>query len=308
MSEVPPTRKAYQKPALSYEAQLARLEQRGLGVADRNRALEFLRHANYYRVAGYCLAFETARHVFAAGTTIEQVMELYEFDRVLRDLVSEALEVVEVDLRAALAYYFGQKYGPFGHIKLALFFASRWFDHSQFIQKVREETERSSEEFIEHYRVTYAEYPDLPIWVATEVMSFGALSQMYSGMLRDDQIAAAKRYGVRHEVMASWLHHLVYLRNVCAHHLRLWGRSMRIMPEVPRTVPAWHPPYLASRDRLFASLLVLNQMLNRCPGVRTFAGEWRGRLITHLAKPPKGLDLMQGLGVPANWAAHPLWR
>ena len=296
----------YTKPALSYDEQVAKLSGRGLMVANPKAAADFLAHINYYRFSGYCLPFEVARHQFVPGTTFEQVVALHDFDRVLRDLFSEALEVVEVDLRSAMAYFFGHGHGAFGHTTPTVFYYG--FKHAEWIAKVREEAERSSELFIEHHRHTYAEFPDLPIWIATEVMSFGALSRMYQGMVREDQIGLAKRYGLHSTVMQSWLHHLVYMRNLCAHHLRLWGKVSSIIPDLPRNVPAWGTTYVPRRDCLFCTLLILNTLMTRSAAVKPFAKEWRGRVIAHLAQPPAGLNLMAGLGAPANWASHPLWK
>jgi len=105
----------------------------------------------------------------------------YDFDLALRDLVTEALEVLEVDVRAAVAYTFGQRYGAFGHVDPGNFYDA--FDHAEWLQQLQEEADRSKEQFIEHFRSTYAEYPDLPIWIAMEILSFGALSKMFHGML-----------------------------------------------------------------------------------------------------------------------------
>ena len=87
-------------------------------IGDRQAAEAFLAHINYYRFSGYCLAFEQARHVFRPDTTFDHVRAAYEFDQGLRDLLAEALEVAEVDVRTAIAYHFGQRYGPFGHKRI----------------------------------------------------------------------------------------------------------------------------------------------------------------------------------------------
>lgn len=44
-----PKRMLYPKPALSLSAQLSLLEQRGMSIPDRQRALHYLAHLNYYR-------------------------------------------------------------------------------------------------------------------------------------------------------------------------------------------------------------------------------------------------------------------
>ena len=202
----------FQKPWRSHADLVALLRGRGLVVADVPAAAEFLAHLSYYRFSGYCLAFEAQRHQFLAGTTFEQIVAAYHFDLTLRDLVAEALEVVEVDLRAAVAHLFGETHGAFGHTDQATFF--RGFKHSEWIDRLRDEADRSSELFVRHFRDTYTEFPDLPIWMATELMSFGGLSTMYAGMVKNDKWKISQRYALQMDVLANWMHHFVYVRNL----------------------------------------------------------------------------------------------
>jgi len=277
----------------------------GLVIADEPAASLFLEHINYYRFGGYALAFEQARHVFTPGTTFEQIRAVYEFDRSLRDLVTEALEIIELDVRTTVAHSFGQLHGAFGHTQPGSFF--RRFTHRAWLDKLNEETQRSSELFVTHFKATYAEFPQLPIWVATEIMSFGALSKMVQGMERADQKNIAARYRLQPATLGSWLHHLVYIRNLCAHHARIWDRVWTIAPVLPAG-KAWARPLLPGNSRLFATLLLQNAMLRSCPAEQVFASAWRSRLedllLTRLPTAPYATTKMD---LPADWQNHPLW-
>ena len=101
----PPNLPPYKKPWLSYPDQIVRLIQRGLSVPDAADAERFLTHVNYYRLSGYCLAFEQQRHTFFSGVTFDDIASAYAFDVVLRDLLTEALEVIEIDVRTCLATF-----------------------------------------------------------------------------------------------------------------------------------------------------------------------------------------------------------
>jgi abortive infection bacteriophage resistance protein len=295
----------YSKPWLPIPDQLQKLKSYGLTVADDTAACEFLRHINYYRFSGYSLAFEQQRHVFRPGATFDQIRAAYYFDRALRDLVTESLEVIELDLRANVAYSFGKNRQPFGHTDPNKFFHT--FRHQDWLAKLHEETGRSDELFVEHYKNIYAEFPDMPIWVATEIMSFGALSKMYSGMLRADQKDIASRYRVQPDTLRSWFHHLVYTRNLCAHHLRLWDRKWAIRPDLPAG-NAWQAPAVPDNARLFASLLVQAKFLLHCPAEKAFGNDWRMRVEGLLdSQTPPVPDASSRMGLPANWKAHPLW-
>jgi abortive infection bacteriophage resistance protein len=297
--------KPYDKPWLSVPDQLRKLKDYGLSIADEAGACAFLQHINYYRFSGYGLAFKDDQHSFRTGTTFDQVRDAYCFDRALRDLVTEALEIIELDLRATVAFIFGRNHQPFGHIDPANFFHK--FNHAMWLDKLHDETDRSDELFIEHYKATYIEFPELPIWVATEIMSFGALSFMYSGMLRQDQKDIAFRYHVQSDTLQSWIHHLVYTRNLCAHHARIWDRKWAIAPDQPPGKD-WQPPLLPNTARLFASLLVQGKLLYNCPAERQFTHEWRQRIEALIdAQTPAVPDAAARTGMPLDWKKHPLW-
>ena len=229
----------------------------------------------------------------------------YEFDQALRDLIAEALEVVEVDFRTNVAYNFGEHYGALGHTNASNFHAN--FKHQEWCGKLRHEAKRSDELFVVHFKSKYSNFPDLPIWMLAEVMSFGSLSMMFENMLKPDRYAVARRYTIQGVYLASWLHHLVYVRNLCAHHARLWDRIWAIKPKLP-TSNVWSTQYLPSNDRLFVTLLILNQLLRACTCVTTFRDQWRERVVARLATPPACPNPLDRMGLPTNWNNHPLWQ
>ena len=289
----------------SIPAQLIKLQSRGLIVADPAAAAEFLRHLNYYCFTGYGLVFEQPRHAYLPGTTFEQIRQTYEFDRALRDLFTESIELIELDLRTTLAHGFGEQHGAFGHIDPAKFFDQP--RHADWLRKLREETQRSSDLFIRHHRNTYSEFPDVPVWVATEIMSFGSLSNFYRSLAKDDQKRVSSRYGLQPLTLGSWIHHLVYVRNLCAHHARLWDREWSIKPDLPAG-KIWSPPSVPSNRQLLASLLVQSTMLRPITPENAFITDWRSRVEDLITKhPPACPDPLKKMGLPINWKQHLLW-
>ena len=297
-------RPQYQKPWLSYSDQVTQLESRGLTITDRAIAERFLSHVNYYRFSGYCLAFEQPRHIFPAGVRFDDITGAYAFDGALRDLLTEALEVIEIDVRAYLAYHLGRTHGAFGHTDPSKFFAK--FDHADLMDRMHEEAERSSELFIKHLRAKYAEYPNLPVWMLTEVLSFGTITRMFRGMNRRDQQAISKRYNLQAQTFGTILLHLVYVRNLCAHHSRLWDRLWSIKPTLPQG-KMWQPPTMPSNDRLFATVCLIQHLLRRCPGSTSSADQWCQRLRQLLKQPPNTARAFQLMGMPDKWDQHPVW-
>ena len=298
--------KPYTKPALSFEEQLELLESRGLHIPDRDLALRHLSSISYYRLSAYWYPFlqrnaagEVTGH-FRPGTDFDQVVRLYEFDRHLRLLVMDAIERVEVHIRTLVTYHLGHQYGPFGYTDPANFHSG--FNHAIWLAKLEGEARQSRDAFVEHFKRKYAGFPTLPIWMSTEVMSLGSLSFCYTGLKNPDKQQIARQLGVHHKRLKDWLHTLTYVRNICAHHSRLWNRELAIKPESARD-PEWNPPITPRHDRLFYVLLILRVLLRsnhngdhwaaRCSDLLdTFAHEERYRIA---------------MGLPSAWKAHPLW-
>ena len=308
----------YPKKWQSTADQLQKLEDAGLIIEDPTTAEAFLRHLNYYRFSGYGLAFETKRHHYVEGTTFEQIRQAYEFDRVLRDLVYESMEVIELDIRTSVAYTFGETYQAFGHSLNSNFYtahkhagsakAKEAFNHKQWYGSLKGEIKRSSEKFVEHFETKYIEFPDLPIWVATETMSFGTLSRMIEGMKKPDVKRISSRYKLQPLDFISALHHLVYVRNLCAHHARLWDREWSIKADLPPG-KAWNSPLLPDNGHLFASLLLQRKILTHCPAEAAFTKDWCQRIECLIeSNVPACPDALSKMGLTENWQEHPIWN
>lgn len=301
------TKRSYTKPPLDFSDQLELLESRGLVVDDRAAAIAFLEYANYYRFSAYCLPYESARHVFLPGATFEQVKALYEFDRKLRDLLSQALEAVEIHMRTRIAHTLAHKHGAFAHLNRSLFYNR--FDWNRWHDRVIEEAKRSSETFVEHFRNTYTEFPDMPIWCVTEIMSFGALSTLFKGLERKHQKPIAQEFGVPAPVLQSWLHTMTYLRNLCAHHSRMWNRILAIKPSIPRHGQAWQKLETDSpEDRIFRCLCILRYLLKQSDAGITMYAPWGNCIVELLAAPPNVPSFHDAMGVPGGWERADYWK
>lgn len=303
---VMPAKHLYDKEWRSIKDQVALLYSRGLHIPDLSHAEAFLLHFNYYRFSGYCLAFESSRHVFHQGVNFPQVEYACDFDRQLRDCVAEALEVVELDIRAVLAHTFTQTHGPFGHTDERNFFRWSIENHAKWLVQMRDYAQNSSETFVRHFRIHCSEYPDLPLWVLAELMSFGSLSRLYGHMHKSDQKKLSHRYGLQPHILASWLHHFVYLRNICAHHGRLWDKDLVIKPILPPSND-WADIKNSSKDKVFCSLLMLHSFLIKCPAAGSFVKDWAPAIEKLLQHLPQTSNTESRMGLTDSGLQHPLW-
>lgn len=325
----------YAKPWKSYTDQLDQLIGRGMIVTDQDRALDYLKRVGYYRLSGYWFAFRegselclldengrkprkvrtqyTILDTFRTGTRFENAVDLYVFDKQLRLLVMDALERIEVALRVDVCHPLG-KLDPFAYLKPELFrdeFSvkldrdSGITPHHQWLGKHAQLIVRSREEFVRHNRDKYV--LPLAIWVACEVWDFGTLSKLFNGMREPEQDAIASQYGVSNgSVFASWLRSLNYLRNVCAHHSRLWNRNIVDQPKLPPSADmVWVAPFESdahARARCFLLLKIPRHLL----GVVNPRASWPDRMKAHLQAFPDlthlGVGLV-GMGTPDGWEA-----
>lgn len=292
----------YGKAPLTFEQQVERLAARGLGVADITPATEFLGRVNYYRFSAYCLPFEKNRHQFSDGVSFNDIVNLYEFDYRLRLVMNMALEHIEVFVRTRLAYMLAHKYGPFGHEDAANFFSG--FDHAEFVSILRRETAHSHEVFVSHHKATYDEYPMLPIWVAVEIMSFGCVSTLIAkGLKKDDLIELSALFGLHSKVFCSWLHTLSYIRNICAHHSRLWNRTLSLPVVLPK-----HEHWKGFNQHKMGTLIMAVNLMARYSCEDHHYTAWRNMLENLLSVPPKVRHFHLSIGLPENWKDNPLWK
>jgi abortive infection bacteriophage resistance protein len=223
----------FSKDSLTFEQQIDTLIGRGLHVEDRTSATTYLSHINYYRLGTYWWSFieDHESHTFKANTTFSQILNLYAFDRELRLLLLDAIERIEVSLRTQWAFHLCNTYGPHAHLDKDAF--TRTFDHQGFIDNLQKEIQRTSDKNIKKQAFKYDE-PTPATWIVCEVMSFGWLSRSYDAIgrraLRAD---ISDTYKLKEIVLSSFLHHITTVRNICAHHSRLWNREFTFTMKLP---------------------------------------------------------------------------
>lgn len=215
------------KPFKTYDEQLSILKGRGMSIPDERSALGFLRTENYYRISGYWLTMlkvdPNGNEVFAKSASFDNVMNLYFFDAALRKILFSASTVIETTLKASVAYYHGQKYGPCGYMSFD--YVEDIWKHSSFMASLAKDLSRRKEElFVQHHNNDLGGV--YPVWAATELCSFDQISKFYRNMLPHDRLELAKRFYhiPSREYVENWLHCAVVARNMAAHGARFYNK------------------------------------------------------------------------------------
>lgn len=286
----------YLKPPLSFEEQICLLEKRGLAVPNKEQALHVLEHINYYRLNGYFPPFQSVKDVFDDGTTFEDIIRVYEFDRKLQNLLVEGLAYIEVSCKTQIGHYIAMNYGAFGHVNPDCFnfrFQQVHITHAEWLRKVRDNTKRSRDAFKTHFFNKYNSETDLPIWMAVEIITFGQVSHLYRGMSKQARQDVARGYfKVDQALMCSWLHTIVYIRNSCAHHSLVWNRTLSIRPKANRKDHNWDN---IDNSKIFSVFILIKKMMH----FQNKWDQWVGKLLVLLGEHPY-IDLLE-MGFPQNW-------
>jgi abortive infection bacteriophage resistance protein len=133
-------------------------------------------------------------------------------------------------------------------------------EHNKLLKKLSINREKSTEAFVAEYRELHEEEAFLPIWMAVETLSIGSLAIMYQGLEGQSRKEIADRYCVTKTILISWLESLVYVRNLCAHHSRLWNRKLAVSPIAPKRDGAWEKPKPIPNNSFYAVSLVLERL------------------------------------------------
>lgn len=295
------------KPPKSIKEQLALLQSRNMSFKDIAAAPHFLQNISYYRLKGYWWEMQDDRvnHHFQNGSYFEEVIDLYNFDRHFRLIVFNAIERIEIALRTKLIYQLSLVHGAEWYTKPALFDDQKRY--TSFVAKIFNDMGGSSEEFIiKHFENHPGEHPES--WKALEVLTLGSLSKLYQNLKHQlpEKNTIAKEFGLNNQKhLASWLLAITVVRNIIAHHGRLWNRVIINKYDWPPATPKPILSYIPDnhqRRKIFPLLSAIIYMNNEIsPGHHI-----RQELLQLFAQFP-GIALSR-MGFPAKWEEEPIWK
>lgn len=314
----------YNKPPLTYTEQVELLISRGLLVSDKKRAERHLSNISYYRLSAYMRTYkQMANGVilddFVPGTTWDMVYNLYVFDRKLRLLAFDAIERLEVAIRTQIIYQLSHKYGSHWQDDKNIFNSPETItlrDGRKVVKDVYVDIQRhikeqlnnnKAEEFIQHYCRKYDSPENPPSWMSVEVMYFNHLSRICTALKnRSDKTEIAKYFFLPPDIFCSWLHTINYVRNICAHHARLWNRGLDITPKVLKfsRVRVWiSKPDTVETSRIYYFLCMLNYLLQTINPTSTFKQRLKALLEEY--SEIVSTDVM---GFPHDWVNEKIWE
>ena len=189
---------------------------------------------------------DKTKHLCSPHSYFDDVVEKYEFDRELRLVLFYAIEIIEIALRTKMIYHLSQTYGGLWYLNPNLFDDRHLLE--QHLNELQNEFVRSGEIFVKDFKRKHPDTNTLSTtrensaqpdaWLIMEVATFGNLSKMYKNLKHQlpQKSAIANEFGLNlHNELSSWLESISYLRNIVAHHSRVWSRTM---VKTPMTITA----------------------------------------------------------------------
>ena len=280
------------------------LKTRGLHIEDETRTENYIRRIGYYRFSAYLyplLALPKENHVFKPGTTFNQALDMYRFDRHLRLLMFNEIEKIEIAVRSAIVNIASHETGnPFWITDPAYFYDAKTFVKTKLL--IDAELAKSREDFIDHFRNTYSDpYP--PAWMLAEILPLGVLTKIYDN-IKSNQIRKkiAHEFSLEVPVFNSWMTIITVARNNCGHHARVWNRTFALRVSTMRRMTKPWISIPVNQRKVYFSLCIIKYFLN----VISPNNDMRAKIDALFAAYPS-IDVA-AMGVHCRWENEPLWN
>lgn len=243
--------------AMTIEEQIDNLKANGLIISDTSYAERVLNNISYFRlIKAYSLGLKEKNGAYYDNVKFENIVELYEFNAHLRQLLSPIIERVEIVLRCRLSNYFCCKYGVLGYKDKDYFQVEKY--HEEFLKNLNDELERNTNSpFVKNFQENY-DGGELPLYAVVEILSFGNLSKFYKNLRNEDKKAISTQYRIGYTYFESWIESIANVRNICAHYGRLYNARMY-------KTPALYKEYSdrgIRNNRLFGVLICLKHIID----------------------------------------------
>lgn len=322
----------YLKPFRTTGSNIEILRLRGMDLGDEDHAARCISRIGYYRLSAYWYPFrdfcelpsEGRRLVrcdrFLTGTKFSYALNFYLFDKEIRLMISDALERIEIGMRAAIVEVLGAR-GPHAHRDSRSYNAHMSTpDEStgvvpldSFLSGLDQAFDRSKEEFAQHFRRTYSGYP--PIWIAAGGWDWGNLAYLLR-FLSDKNIGTVCKMidgRLDKKTLISWMTSLNEVRNACAHHSRLWNKVLTNRPGFQRAGELQEFDHMRDArgrvidhhaSRLYGALAALI-FLMKWIHPKT---EWHKRFGERVLKEALPAEIsLTSAGFPDGWSKTALW-
>lgn len=282
-----------------------------IAIRDKDEAKEALKKIGYFQLmGGYKSLFRIpGTKKYKEGTSFEEIVSLYEFDVELRELFFRYLLQIERNLRSLMSYYFTETYGAAQKEYLNPQNYDLAKKNQYTVERLIATLERAADTqdyaYINYYR---EQYGDIPLWVLSNVLTFGNLSKMFRVFPQSLKSKVSKNFApLNPHQMEQFLSVLTKYRNVCAHGERLFTyKTVDAIADTPihqeLAIEKSGNQYKYGKQDLFAVVIAFSYLLpekdfscfsqNLLKIIQTVSGQ-----LIHVEE----RELLEKMGFPQNW-------
>ena len=300
--------------AYTISDQIELLKRRGMLFKDEAKAYSQLEKIGYNRLKGYWLDMQSDfnLHIFRTDVYFEDIIERYYFDRQLRIILFDAIEQIEIAFRAKMIYHLSIAYGGLWYLNPSLFESTIITQkgetktaHFFALDELQKEFNRSQDIFTKDRKTE--QNPDA--WIIMESASMGSLSKLYKNLRNKlpEKASIANEMGLNSTfTFVGWIESITLIRNMIAHHSRLWNRPMVKHPSMQLKNPAgaWltrplQPQQLNKPFAIISCMVYFCNHLNQSEDIK--------QKIIALTNSFPNIPLYK-YGFPNHWRNEPLWK
>lgn len=233
----------------------------------------------------------------------------------MRLILFDAIERIEIALRTKMIYHLSLRYGGLWYKDPSLFNTTKvtynnttQTQHLFTINEINKEFNRSKEIFIQDHKRRF-QNSDADAWKTLEVASLGTLSKLYKSLKHQlpEKSIVAKEMGLNlSSELSSWLEALTYVRNIIAHHSRIWSRNMVKKPvdDLNNPINEWFDQPLTPVQKK-KPFLIISSMVYLCNTI-TPNHQIKNRILALINENPN-IPIYK-MGFLNNWNEQPIWR
>ncbi len=301
------------KTFLTYRQQLYILEHdKQLVIPDIDYAIKKLEELSYYSlIGGYKYLFKhNASNKYIYGVTFNELVSFYYFDEELRTLFLKYILHVERHIKSMFSYYFCEKYGEHQKYYLNVNCYNYNEKNQRQIHQLVHSLQKSISVPSQYTYINHSvnKYDNVPLWVATNALTFGQISKMYQYATTDLRTKISKNFiNISEKQLHQFITIIARCRNVCAHGERLFSfRIHETIPDMPLhkklQIPQKNGNYQHGKQDLFAVVIALRYLISN-EDFKAFKTSLT-KLINKVLKQCPHLthaQLLKAMGFPDNW-------
>lgn len=282
------------KDELNINENLNLLRNSKLIISNENKFKYFLNSTTYYKINSYIHPFLTNKKKFKKNTKDIDIINLYNFDHKLRAEILFCVGKIELFIRKIISDSATSELGQ------NWFLDNNNFENINSINNLRNKIARQEEKNIE----------ELSSFDFFDNLTIGELLNISKNL--KNQIIIEYIYSdigaVSIQNFFNWLEVIRQIRNISAHHSRLWNAHLMIPRKIKKDIPEQFlpPMYKDSKrayNRIYFSCLMINKIFINMNEEYSLKKNIRNIIIEHDIKD----YLLKNAGFPYHWYNYEVW-